>query len=275
MTRRTLIPDADNAAVGKYTLKRLIKNGALFHGALRFIFNGVRVNNIVFGAKGYVNTSVSQKGPEESVPEPNPDGEGKRFFHRSTKMETKTRTRKTLVSLAEGGISIALALALSYVDIPLGIQGGSFDLVMVPLFVFALRHGLAHGITAGFAFGTLKYFLSNGFAISWVSILFDYSGAYAVTGLAALAMLGAAGIAVTTKRTVLGVIIGGLARFAVHYVSGVTVYAQWMPEEYMGLPMTTPFIYSFLYNGLYMIPNIIAAAIVAPIVVAALRRAKL
>ncbi len=248
-------------------------NGALFHGALRFIFNGVRVNNIAAGVKAMFNTSVSQKGPEESVPEPNPDGEGNRSFHRSTKMETKRR--KTLVSLSEGGISIALALALSYVDIPLGIQGGSFDLVMVPLFVFALRHGLAYGVTAGFAFGTLKYFLSNGFAISWVSILFDYSGAYAVTGLAALAMVGTVGGTVTTKRAVLGVVIGGMTRFAVHYLSGVTVYAQWMPEEYMGLPMSTPFIYSFLYNGLYMIPNIIAAAIVAPIVVAALRRAKL
>lgn len=188
-------------------------------------------------------------------------------------MET-TKRKKTLKSLAEGGISIALALALSYIDIPLGLQGGSFDLVMVPLFVFALRNGTAYGIIASLAFGTLKYFLSNGFAISWVSILFDYSGAYAVVGLSGLAMLCAADGKITTPRAFIGVLVGGVARYFVHFVSGVTVYAEWMPEEYLGLPMESTTIYSLLYNGLYMIPNIIAAVILVPIIVAALRRAK-
>lgn len=188
-------------------------------------------------------------------------------------MET-TKRKKTLKALAEGGISIALALALSYIDIPLGIQGGSFDIVMVPLFVFALRCGTPYGVIASLAFGTLKYFLSNGFAISWESILFDYSGAYAVVGLAALAMLRAADGKITTSRAIVGVLVGGIARYFVHFVSGVTVYAQYMPEEYLGLPMESVAIYSLLYNGLYMVPNIIAAVILVPIVVAALRRAK-
>ncbi len=192
---------------------------------------------------------------------------------RRINMET-TKRKKTLKTLAEGGISIALALALSYIDIPLGIQGGSFDIVMVPLFVFALRRGTPYGTVAGLAFGTLKYFLSNGFAISWESILFDYAGAYAVVGLAGLAMLRAADGRITAPRAVVGVLVGGVTRYFVHFVSGVTVYAKYMPEEFLGLPMESVAIYSLLYNGLYMIPNIIAAVILVPIVIAALRRAK-
>ena len=56
--------------------------------------------------------------------------------------------------------------------------GGSITLVMVPLILFAVRYGAPWGILAGVAFGTLKYFFAEGFAVSWVSIIFDYSVAY-------------------------------------------------------------------------------------------------
>ncbi len=177
--------------------------------------------------------------------------------------------------MCEGGIMIALSLALSYIDIPLGTQGGSVDIVMVPLMLFALRHGIGNGVIAGAAFGTLKYFCSNGFAISWESILFDYSVAYAAVGLTALVLLFRKDKGLTTGKAAVGAFIGGMIRFFVHYLSGVTVYAKYMPDEFLGLPMSTPFIYSFLYNGLYMIPNIIAAVIIVPLIVKALEKAKI
>ena len=62
--------------------------------------------------------------------------------------------------LAEGGIAIALALALSYLKIPIAALGGSIDFVMVPLIVYAYRWGVWQGLLAGLAFGTLKFFLS-------------------------------------------------------------------------------------------------------------------
>ena len=53
--------------------------------------------------------------------------------------------KKTLM-LAEGGVCIALSLALSYLKIPIGLTfgafGGSIDLVMIPLIVFAVRWGM-------------------------------------------------------------------------------------------------------------------------------------
>ena len=90
--------------------------------------------------------------------------------------------------LAEGGICIALALVLSYIKIPIGLSfggfGGSINLVMIPLILFAVRGGAPWGLLAGLAFGTLKYFFAEGFAVSWVSIIFDYSVAYGAVGLA-------------------------------------------------------------------------------------------
>ena len=62
--------------------------------------------------------------------------------------------------------------------------GGSITLVMVPLILFTVRYGVPWGILAGVAFGTLKYFFAEGFAVSWVSIIFDYSVAYGAVGLA-------------------------------------------------------------------------------------------
>ena len=66
--------------------------------------------------------------------------------------------------------------------------------------------------------------------------------------------------------------MGCAARFVVHYLSGVTVYAEWMPEEFLGMTMTTPFFYSFLYNLFYMLPStvitlvgVFALSMVAPV----------
>ena len=60
---------------------------------------------------------------------------------------------------------------------------------------------------------------------------------------------------------------GCLARFIVHFISGMTVYAQYMPEEFMGFSGMTPFVYSVLYNGTYMLPNtVIAIAVCAALI---------
>ena len=160
--------------------------------------------------------------------------------------------------LCEGAICIALSTALSYLKVPIGVSfggfGGSVDLVMVPLLLFAVRWGAPWGVLAGFAFGTLKYFFAEGFAVSWVSMLLDYAVAYAAVGCA--------GLLRGERRLPLAALIGCAARFIVHFVSGVTVYAQYMPEAFLGRTMTSPTVYSLLYNGTYMLPNTLLAVLV-------------
>ena len=95
-----------------------------------------------------------------------------------------------LLTICEGAICVAVALALSYIKIPMGVAfggfGGSIDLVMIPIIIYAVRRGLSWGIGAGLVFGTLKYFLAGGVAASWQSMLLDYSLAYAAVGFAGL-----------------------------------------------------------------------------------------
>ena len=165
---------------------------------------------------------------------------------------------KTTRTLCEGAVLIAAALVLSYLKIPIGAAwggfGGSIDFVMVPLIFFAVKAGWGWGIAAGFIFGTLKYFFAGGVAANWQSMLLDYSVAYAAVGFAGIFKGKSWGL-------VAGSFVGCLARFAVHFASGVTVYAQYMPEEFFNMTMTNTWFYSLLYNGSYMLPNTILAIV--------------
>ena len=148
---------------------------------------------------------------------------------------SNTSTHSSTRRLTEGGICIALALVLSYLKIPIGLSfggfGGSITLVMVPLILFA---------------------------VSWVSIIFDYSVAYGAVGLAGLFRVKGNDY----SKLPLAAFVGCLGRFVIHFISGVTVYAQYMPEEFMGMTMTSPVFYSVLYNGTYMLPNTILAIVI-------------
>lgn len=180
---------------------------------------------------------------------------------------------KQLRCITEGAVLVALALALSYLKIPIGLAfggfGGSIDLVMIPLIIFAVHRGLSWGIGAGLIFGTIKYFIGSHADISWISIIFDYAVAYAFVGFAgALRGKWAEGKAWALP---VGALVGCVCRFIIHYISGVTVYAQWMPEEFMGVTRLTPALYSLLYNGTYMLPNTVLAVVLCALLQKPLR----
>ncbi len=168
---------------------------------------------------------------------------------------------KNLRKLAEGAVLTALALVLSYIKIPIGLGfggfGGSVDLVMIPLIIFAIRRGWGWGLGAGLVFGTLKFFFAGGVAVNWESMLLDYSLAYMFVGFAGLWPSG-------RFRLAGGALLGCFARFLIHFLSGITIYAEYMPESFMEMTMVSPFVYSVLYNGTYMLPNtVLAVAICA------------
>ena len=93
------------------------------------------------------------------------------------------RTEKVRL-LCEAALCVAMSVVLSYVKLDVGPSGGSINATMIPLILFAIRWGWGWGVAAGLVFGTLKYFLGEGFVISWISIIFDYSVAYAFVGFA-------------------------------------------------------------------------------------------
>ena len=152
-------------------------------------------------------------------------------------------------ALCEGAILVAAAQLLSYLRLWRMPWGGSVVLMMVPLVLYAIRWGFARGIFAGFVLGILQFTLDGGFAIGWQSIIGDYLLAYTAVG--------AAGLCRGKRGAVFfGTLLGGGMRFLVHFAVGATVWAEYMPEEFFGITMTSPWIYSLLYNLAYMLPNI-------------------
>ncbi len=164
-------------------------------------------------------------------------------------------SRLRIRMLVEGALMVAAAQVLSMFKLWEMPWGGSIVLAMVPLVLFAVRWGVGSGLMAGFVFGVLQFMLDGGFAIGWQSIIGDYLLAFTVLGLAGL-MKGARGGIFT------GTLIAGAARWFVHWVVGATIWAAYMPDVFVGLPMNNPWIYSALYNILYMGPNIIITLVV-------------
>ena len=171
-------------------------------------------------------------------------------------------------SLTEGAILLALAVVLNYLS---GIifaslpQGGSVTLAMFPLLLYVHRWGAGRGAVACFAYGTLDMLLGGGYAWGWQSILLDYLVAYTALAVGGFFRGKAWGIFPC-------IALGCLGRFAVHYFSGITLYKIIEPTGIEGLEglgvFTNPHVYSLVYNGIYMLPNmIIALAIAAALLV--------
>lgn len=92
----------------------------------------------------------------------------------------------------------------------------------------------------------MQTLFEGGIAIGWESIIGDFLVAYTVLGVAGLFHRMKGGF-------YWGTLVGCGLRFLVHYVVGATIWAAYMPEEFFGMTMTTPWLYSALYNSVYMI----------------------
>jgi thiamine transporter len=147
--------------------------------------------------------------------------------------------------LAEIAIFTALATVLSEIIIYVMPQGGSITLAsMVPIIWLALRRGPKVGIITGAIYGMIQFMLLP-YAIDPFQVLFDYPLAFAVLGLAGF----------FPKRPVLGAAVAITGRFWMHFIAG----AVWWAPIYA--PGVDPIIYSSVYNGSYLIPELVISGI--------------
>jgi len=153
-------------------------------------------------------------------------------------MENKTRI------MVEAGLAAGLAVALSYLRLWRMPQGGSVTLENIPLLIFSLRWGVKAGLGAGTVAGIIQLVL-GGYVVHPVQAFLDYPGAFAALGLAAT----------VRKPLWAGLAIGTVARLVCHILSGVVFFGSYAPEG------TNVWLYSTLYNGSFMIPNLIIAIV--------------
>ena len=182
-------------------------------------------------------------------------------------MSTATNRKSHLYvrMLCEGAILLAMGLVLNALKLYQFPNGGSVDLAMIPIFFFAIRWGAGPGLLVGFAFGLLQMFIDGAIAWGWQSLLLDYLVAFTPLGLAGLFRYRRGGIFA-------GTLLGCVLRFIVHYISGVTIYAIVAPTELFDMTMTTPWFYSLLYNGFYMVIDMALCLVVFALLYNPLRK---
>ena len=161
------------------------------------------------------------------------------------------KKNQKLRALTEGAILIALAEILSFLPFYKLPWGGSIDLAMLPIILACVRWGFGPGMVVSTAHAILQTLFEGGIAIGWQSIIGDFLLAYMVLGLAGL----------FRGKFIPATLVACVARFLVHYVVGATIWAEYMPESFFGMTMTTPWFYSALYNGAYMLPDMVMVLI--------------
>ena len=178
-------------------------------------------------------------------------------------MNTKSHLRTRM--LCEGALMVALAQILGYLKLAEAPNGGSITFAMFPIILFAVRWGLRPGLMAGFLFGLLQLIFDGAYAWGWQSMLLDYLVAFTPLGLAGLFRGKSWGLFA-------GTLAGCLARFAIHYISGVTVYKILAPTEFLNWTFSSPALDSLVYNGSYMLPNTIITLLISVVLYVPLKR---
>lgn len=184
--------------------------------------------------------------------------------------------------LTECAILLSVATVLSFFPKIDGIwaRGGSITICsMLPIILISFRHGIKWGLLTGFAFSVLQLF-TGGFypagttlTAAFLTLLLDYIIPYTIIGLGGMFKNKFKSI---TGELVLGSIVVLTLRYLCHVFSG---YVLWMSletaSEYLATPgftlgewalgsfsgKTLFLVYDFIYNGSYMIPEIIITAV--------------
>lgn len=175
--------------------------------------------------------------------------------------------------IAETGLVIALAVVLNAVTVLQMPQGGSVSLVMLPLFVFALRRGVGPGLAAGAAYGVIDAIIKP-FVVHWAQFILDYPLAFSAIGLAGIFATRLAELSVGARfpravacAIVPGIVLGSVARYAVHVTSGVIYFSEYTPE---GTPVIW---YSLAYNSFVLVSGALCL-LAAPLLLRAIRGAE-
>ena len=171
--------------------------------------------------------------------------------------------------LAEGAIMVAMAFVLSYIKIFRLPWGGSITLLsMLPISIFSIKRGIKAGLFAAFVSALLQLgqgIIADGLLV-WgltpimlISCIFlDYIGAYTVIGMAGIFRKN--GLGGRLAGTALAVLI----RYILHIVSGAVIFhSSGMIWE--AFSTDNEWLYSTLYNGAYMLPEMIFTVIGAAV----------
>lgn len=167
-------------------------------------------------------------------------------------------------ALAESAVLLALSIALFAVSDSLPwpfLYGGGFSLFgQVPIIIISYRHGIKNGLATSTALALFEMMMGfknfsyvTGIAAYLIVALADYIVAFGCLGLGGI-FKGK----IKNKQTaelICGTLLVCFIRFVCHFISGVTIWSGYAPEN-----MLVP-VYSLVYNGSYMLCETILSII--------------
>ena len=186
-------------------------------------------------------------------------------------MEENQTTKKkvNIKTLCECAILLAMSIALSFFSITPGNFGGSITPAsMLPILFIGVRHGPKWGFGTAFIYSVfqlltgLSYFsYIKGVGPYLICILFDFILAFSMLGLSSFAK--AKEDENGEKKINVGKVfaffsLAMILRFICHFISGVTIWQSY--DIY-----NNPWLYSLVYNVVYMLPEIAITLAVAGI----------
>ncbi len=172
------------------------------------------------------------------------------------------QSRSKLLPLVESAVLIALSFVLMQITLFKLPQGGSVTAgSMIPILLIGLRHGPRWGVMSGVVFGLLQAMTATEPAVHWAQWLIDYPVAFGVLGLA--------GFARGRNPYAAGALssLALIGHFLAHLVSGVIFFGEYAPAG------QNVWVYSAIYNGSYMLPEMLISAAILLVLHPALRRA--
>ena len=206
--------------------------------------------------------------------------------------ENKKRTQAITVSAIMIAFSVsisAICAVMPFLNLPFG--GGFTIASMLPIILVAYMYGTKWGILTAFVYSILQmllgfntvsaFFLPGDSQMVWwraiLVILIDYVVAYTALGLGGVFRKKFE----TKKVLVFGSIFAISLRYVAHIISGAIFFGAWAEWFFTqdGFPIwgerileifsgeALALVYSIIYNGTYMIPEIIITAIAAALIV--------
>lgn len=162
---------------------------------------------------------------------------------------------------AFAGVCIAMSFTLAVLKLP-NTPSGSITLAsFVPILLYAYFYGVADGLLVGLIHGLLN-FIEDPYILTPATFIFDYLLAFASVGL-----MGVFRNVKREKRQALPLILGCVSvfalRFLCHFCSGAIFFmhdAVWV--EFPAWATANAFVYSFVYQCLYIPADCIIAALV-------------
>lgn len=205
-------------------------------------------------------------------------------------MSTRESKSTKIHMLAECAIMVALATVLSMLKLWDSPYGGSVTVLsMAPIILLSIRRGCKVGLFAGFSHSLIQLLLGLG-TVAYVPtpagivicILTDYILPFTLLGLGGclrnlqLSKNSTANLLITAA---LGAFLVTVLRYLCHILSGVVIWYELDLQWYADDPghivnRYSAWAFSAIYNGIYMIPEIIATAVGTSLLAKALDKVK-